>query len=137
MKNKKYLLYLLIIVVISLVSYIIFKPNQWTQKKSELSNADISKITFYTGGSNAKNIELTGDDKDKFINSLLNSKYYRNNSTSSIDGGMAILLISKNTTYDSIEYCGSSIFQISYKGHLFSVKNKGLEDILLKYNVKL
>jgi|GEM_PF-6304898 len=59
------------------------------------------------------------------------------NQNRAIDGGMAIILISEDGSHDSFEYCGGSVFQISYKGNLFSIENKELEQILLKYNVTL
>jgi hypothetical protein len=105
----------------------------WTQKKRELANTEFSKITFYTGGNNPKNIELTDGEKDNFMKCLLNSKFYRNNRYGAIDGGMAIILISKAGTRDSFEYCGGGIFQISYEENLFSIKNIELEKILLNY----
>lgn len=137
MKVKKYTLYFLIIMLLCFIGYSIFKSDQWAQKKKQLSNMKISKITFYTGGSNAKNVELTGADKDNFMNCLLTSKFYRHNRYGAIDGGMAIILVSEDGSQDSFEYCGGSVFQISYKGNLFSIQNKELEIILLKYNVAL
>lgn len=147
MKGKKYAIYLLMLTVL-LVSCIeiglkanakgkIFSANQWSQKKKQLEDIKLSKITFYTGGSNAKNVELTGAEVDNFMNCLLNSEFYRSNRTGQVDGGMAIILISKDDSQDSFEYCGAGVFQISYRGDLFSIKNKELEQILLKYNVTL
>jgi hypothetical protein len=135
MKDKKYILYFLIIMLLSFIGYSILRSDQWDLKKRELANMKLSKITLYTGGSNAKNVELTGADKDNFMNCLLTSKFYRENRYGAIDGGMAIVLISEDGSNDSFEYCGGSVFQISYKGNLFSIKNKELEQILLKYNV--
>ena len=54
-----------------------------------------------------------------------------------VDGGQAIIIIFKDGTKDSFEYCGGSVFQITYKGKMFSVRNKELEQILLDYKVSL
>ncbi|WP_238881279.1 hypothetical protein [Clostridium sp. YIM B02551] len=147
MKTKKYVIYLLIIILLfvccveiglkTTVGSNILSRYEWTQKKNQLENTEISKITFYTGGINAKNVELTGSERDNFIEYLLNSEFYRSNRTGQIDGGMAILLIQNDGSHDSFEYCGGDIFQISHNGNLFSIKNKELEKILLKYNVTL
>lgn len=147
MMIKKYVLYFLIIVVLFIscveiglntdVGNNIFSSKQWTQKKKELENIDLSKVSFYTGGINAKNVELTGAEKDNFMSCLLTSKFYRSNRTGAIDGGMAIILVFKDGSKDSFEYCGGSIFQIWDKENSFLIKNKELEQVLLKYNVTL
>jgi|GEM_PF-5096546 len=81
MKDKKYILYFFIIMLLSFIGYSILRSDQWAQKKRELANMKLSKITFYTGGSKAKNVELTGAEKDNFMNYLLTSKFYRENRT--------------------------------------------------------
>lgn len=145
MGKKIYILYFLIIIVLTLICVEIgvnintrndiFSRNQWSQKKKQLQNLELSKITFYTGGSSAKNVELTGVEKDNFMNCLLTSEFYRSNRTGQIDGGVPIVLISKDGSQDSFQYCGAGVFQIWYKGDIFLIKNKELEQILLKYNV--
>lgn len=143
MRLIKYILYPFIIIVVFVICLSpslgnnIIDRYHWGQKKSQLENIEILKVTFYTGGNNAKNVELTGTDKDNFMNSLLASEFYRSNHTGAIDGGMAIILVFKDGSQDTFEYCGASVFQISYKGNLFSIKNKELEQVLLKYNVVL
>ncbi|MDD7793218.1 hypothetical protein [Clostridium sp. 'White wine YQ'] len=147
MKTKKYVIYFLLIILLfvcsvevglkTTVGSNILSRYEWTQKKKQLENTEISKITFYTGGRNAKNVELIGSEKDNFIKYLLASEFYRSNSAGQIDGGMAIILNLRDGSHDSFEYCGGDIFQISNKGNLFSIKNKELEKILLKYNVTL
>jgi hypothetical protein len=149
MGKKIYILYFLIIIVLTLICVEIglnintntkndiFSRNQWSQKKKQLDNLELSKITFYTGGRSGKNIELTGVEKDNFMNCLLTSEFYRSNRTGQIDSGVAIILISKDGSQDSFQYCGAGVFQIWYKENIFSIKNKELEQILLKYNVTL
>lgn len=147
MDIKKYIIYFLIAIVL-LVSFVeitlntdashnFFSSNHWNQKKKQLQNIELSMITFYTGGNNAKKVELTGAEKNDFMNRLLTSEFYRSNRTGQIDGGMAIVLISKDGNQDSFEYCGAGVFQISYKNDIFSIKNKELEQIMFKYNVAL
>lgn len=149
MWKKIYILYFLIIIVLILICVEIglnintntrndiFSRNQWSQKKKQLENLELSKIKFYTGGRSGKNVELTGVEKDNFMKCLLTSEFYRSNRTGQIDGGVAMVLISKDGSQDSFEYCGAGVFQIWYKGDIFSIKNKDLEQILLKYNVTL
>lgn len=115
----------------------IFSRNQWNQKKKQLENLELSKITFYTGGRSGKNVELTGVEKDNFMKCLLTLEFYRSNRTGQIDGGVTMVLISKDGSQDSFQYCGAGVFQIWYKGDIFSIKNKELEQILLKYNITL
>ncbi|HEY5561597.1 MAG TPA: hypothetical protein VIK72_07535 [Clostridiaceae bacterium] len=50
---------------------------------------------------------------------------------------MPIIIEYKNGTDDSFEYCGSDVFQIVYKGRMFSIRNTKLKQLLQKYNVKL
>ncbi|GIM29861.1 hypothetical protein CPJCM30710_25270 [Clostridium polyendosporum] len=147
MNIKKYLLGFLIIAFLifafidivwnSNLRHNIIGNKQWTQKKKEFKSTEISKITFYTGGLNGKNIELTEKEKDNFIINLINSKFYKSNWRGMIDGGIAITIVFNDGTKDYFEYCGESIFQITYNGKMFSIRNKELEKTLLSYNVTL
>ncbi|MGE5628384.1 MAG: hypothetical protein ACM3X7_09735 [Solirubrobacterales bacterium] len=144
---KKYVLHVLIIVILCFGCVdLSLKTDQgnniissvkWSQKKNQLKSTELSLISFYTGGQNPKTVELTGTEKDNFINCLLTSKFYRSNWSGSIDGGMPIILNFKDGSKDTLEYCGGSVFQTECKGNLFSIKNKELEQTLLKYNVKV
>lgn len=109
----------------------------WSQKKTELKNTHISKITFWIHGTNSKEIDLMNSKNDAFISSLIHSKFYRSNWQGMVDTDCVILLIYNNGTKESLEYCGGSIFQITYKGRMFSIKNKELEQSLLNYDFKL
>jgi len=147
MKTKKYIIRFFIIVFLffcftgvvlyTALGHDINSNLQWIQKKKELNNIDISKITFYTGGVNGREVKLVDNEKDNFTRSLVNSKFYKSNWKGMVDGGLAIIIIFKDGTKDSFEYCGGSVFQITYKGKMFSVRNKELEQILLSYKVSL
>ncbi|MEQ8154657.1 MAG: hypothetical protein ABRQ25_07220 [Clostridiaceae bacterium] len=144
MKIKKYLLGFLTTVFLiftfigiewnSDLGHNIVGYKQWTQKKKEFNSDEISKITFYTGGLNGRNVELIEKEKDNFIINLVNSKFYKSNWTGMIDGGIAIAIVFNDGTKDYFEYCGGSVFQITYNGKMFSIRNKELEKILFSYN---
>jgi hypothetical protein len=87
----------------------IFSSYQWTQKKKQIGNIELSKITFYIGWSNAENVELTSAEKDNFKNCLLTSEFYRSNHTGQINSGMDIILILKDGSHDSFEYCSGGV----------------------------
>ena len=147
MKIKKYIIRFFIIVFLffcftgvvlyTALGHDINSNLQWIQKKKELNNIDISKITFYTGGVNGREVKLVDNEKDNFTRSLVNSKFYKSNWNGMVVGGLAIIIIFKDGTKDSFEYCGGSDFQITYKRKMFSVRNKELEQILLDYKVSL
>ncbi|MDP4146906.1 MAG: hypothetical protein Q8936_20940 [Bacillota bacterium] len=105
----------------------------WSEEKKLFNEESISKISFYA----EKAIDLTGEEKKKFISNLKSSKFYRNNEQRQVDGGLAIIIFFKDGSKESLEYCGASVFQIQYKGRIFSIKNKELEQILLEHEVSL
>lgn len=51
--------------------------------------------------------------------------------------GSIVLIIFKDGKKETLEYCGGGIFQMTYKERMFSIRNKKLEHILLKYDMKL
>ncbi|GFZ31490.1 hypothetical protein CSC2_20160 [Clostridium zeae] len=106
---------------------------QWTQKKKEFKSDEISKISFYTGGVNGKEIEFIGKDKDNFILTLSNSTFYKSNWRGMLDDGISIETTYNNSSKRYFEYCGGDIFQLSYNGSMFSIRNKNLAEILSKY----
>ncbi|GKU25331.1 hypothetical protein [Clostridium folliculivorans] len=106
---------------------------QWTQKKKEFRSDDISKISFYTGGLNGMEIEFIGKDKDNFILTLSNSNFYKSNWQGMLDDSISIEITYNNSSKRYFEYCGGDIFQLGYKGNLFSIRNKNLSEILSKY----
>lgn len=106
---------------------------QWAQKKKEFKNDEISKVSFYTGGLNGREIEFIGKDKDNFILTLSNSTFYKSNWRGMLDDSISIEITYNNNSKRYFEYCGGDIFQLSYKGSMFSIRNKLLADILSKY----
>jgi hypothetical protein len=106
---------------------------QWTQKKKEFKNDEISKVSFYTGGLDGREIEFIEKEKDAFILALSDSAFYKSNWRGMLDDSISIELTYNNGSKSYFEYCGGDIFQLSYKGRMFSIRNKNLENILLKY----
>lgn len=109
----------------------------WLHEKAELKNSDVSKITFDTGGSNDKEVELINGEKDDFVKKLIASKFYRSDWRGMVGTGSTVLIIFKGGKKETLEYCGNGVFQMTYKERMFSIRNKKLEHILLKYDMKL
>ncbi|MDP4147689.1 MAG: hypothetical protein Q8936_25020, partial [Bacillota bacterium] len=103
----------------------------WSKEKKVLNESNVSQIIFYSD----KSIELKNEEKDVFVNKLKRSKFYRNNEQGQVDGGVAIGVVFKDGSKESFEYCGASVFQMEYKGRVFSIKNEELEQILLEHDV--
>jgi hypothetical protein len=86
-----------------------------------------------TRGINGRELDLIEKDKDKFIEILTDSNFYRSNWQGMLDDSISIEITYNNGSNRSFEYCGGDIFQLSYNGSMFSIRNKNLENILLKY----
>jgi hypothetical protein len=105
----------------------------WIHKKNELKNTSISKIIFYS--SNGKEVALINSEKDAFIESLVSSKFYKSNWQGMVDTDNVIFIIYNDGSRESLEDCGGGVFQIDYKGRMFSIKNNIVEQNLLKDNL--
>lgn len=107
--------------------------NHWKQLKSIIKEDNIYKVILNP----ASQVELEGNEKSNFIQSLNKSKYYKSNWRMEGPTGPVITIIFKDGTKQYFQYWGNAIFETYYKNGQFLITSDEVEHVLREHNINL